>query len=73
MMSEQECKELINAELAIAERYIEKLESNNENLRAELAACRKLLNETLRPGAYGIGSTLAQRISDAIDAAREGK
>lgn len=26
----------------------------------------ELLRETLRPGAYGVGSTLAKRISDAI-------
>lgn len=39
--------------------------------RAEALAeeYRKLLAETLKPGAYGIGSTLAQR----IDAALEGK
>lgn len=32
----------------------------------ERNALRELLAETLRPGAYGIGSTLAQRIATAL-------
>lgn len=39
-------------------------------LKAERDALAALLRETLQPGAYGIGSTLAQRISAALDGAK---
>ena len=39
-------------------------------LQAERDALAALLRETLQPGAYGIGSTLAQRISDALNGAK---
>jgi hypothetical protein len=39
-------------------------------LKAERDALAALLRETLQPGAYGIGSTLAQRISDALNGAK---
>lgn len=38
---------------------------------AEIARLRELLAETLRPGAYGLGSTLAARIDAALASERE--
>lgn len=39
-----------------------------ESAEAERDAARALLRETLRPGAYGVGSTLAQRIDAELAA-----
>ena len=38
-----------------------------ERLQAENANMRDLLAETLKVGAYGTGSTLAQRVQDSLD------
>jgi hypothetical protein len=63
MMLETECKELMDAELAIAERTIEKL-------RAERDALLSLLREVSATG--GLANELVwDRVDAAIDAARK--